>query len=119
MSDEAITVDRDATYWLEGNSVKMKLFYENRTRTIGVIDPIARAFMKFENMHGLHRETDSFSLPHSLLKWLESKGISGTKIVFEGIHYKALVKTWFEKGIFLYFKNRTEKKLYLKRSEFK
>lgn len=115
--EEPIAVDNEATFYLDGNRVKMQLLKEKSTRSIGLVDGNARCYVKFENENGIHRATNSFSLPYRLLKWLEEKNISGIKIVFAGIHYRSVVKDWLTKGEFLYFKKTTEKKLYLKLSE--
>jgi len=114
---ETITIDRDASFYLDGNSVKMQLYYEHSTRTIGFIDANARCFVKFENQNGIHRATNSFSLPYTLIKWLEDKHISGVKIIYAGIHYRSSIQDWLSKGELLYFKNKAEKKVYLKISE--
>lgn len=118
---DMITMDKDADYFIQGNRLMMRLVRNNRDRCIGIVDGNAKLYTKFENDKGLHIKTNSFSLPYSLLKWLKEKGILGVKIIYQGIHYKSLVEDWLnkEKGEFLYFKSKAEKKIYLNRTLMK
>lgn len=109
--------DQEKYEFLPDGRVMMKLPFENRWRNIGSI--IKENFIRVENMHGVHVKTDSFSMPHALLLKLQAQGIKGIVMVFEGVRYTTTVDTYLKEGKFLYFKGRSEKKVYLNRDRFR
>lgn len=114
-------IDRDAEIRQDNDGfIHLSLYGSQKWRIIGRVNRISKYFEKWEHPpHGLHHESDSFSLPYSLLLWLKENKIKGIKIIYENINYVTTVDNWLEKGDFLYFKGRTEKKLYLQRQNFK
>lgn len=106
--------DRDIDYRQSGDAVEIR--YRGKWHLIGKVRN--GEYTKFENKNGLHQKTNSFGIPYSFLKWLENRKIKYMKIWFEGIHYDTTVQNWREKGTFLYFKGRSEKRIHLNRKDF-
>jgi len=106
--------DRDIDYRQSGDVVE--IFYRGRWRFIGKIRN--GEYIKYENANGLHQKTDSFGIPYTFLKWLDGHKVKFIKIWFQGIHHDTTVKNWLERGEFLYFKGRSEKRMHLTRALF-
>ena len=109
-------VDKDVEFRDNGGVIHMRLKSEQLWRRLGRVD--GDEYTKVENANGLHRKTDSFGMPYSLLAWFKSVGIEKIKIVYGGRDYTTTASKWMKSKLFLYFNKKAEKRIYLTKEEF-
>lgn len=110
-------MDRDAEYRIYDRNVEIHI--NGVWKLIGKLNPATRTYIKYENVKGLHKKTDSFGMPYTILNWLREHDYNNISVFYNRIYYRTTLNNWLEKGVFLYFKGRSEKRMYLKREDFK